>query len=599
MHLTASTQDGSYPRPQLLRQDWLSLDGAWDFAYDDADVGRAERWFEPGDAHAFPLTIRVPFVPESEASGIADPGFHSVVWYRRTLELTRPAAGSVERHLVHFGAVDHSARVWVDGQLVTTHVGGQTSFSADITDALVDGAQHTLVVRAEDDAQNFEQPRGKQDWKLEPHAIWYDRSTGIWRTVWLETVGKQRVARLDWASDRVSGAVQGSVTLAERPLEGTSMSVTLSLDDGVLAELSLTAHDVRTDFSIQLPSYRNEQDRELYVWTPERPTLVDAELVLNHGGAELDHVWSYLGIRSTTVGHGAFLLNNRPTYVRSVLEQGYWEESHLTPPSPEALRHEVEQILALGFNAARIHQKVADPRFLYWADRLGLMIWGETAAAYEFSATAVQLLMTEWMAIVEQCRNHPSIVTWVPLNESWGVHDISVSAAQREYSQALVSVTRALDPTRPVVSNDGWEHVDSDILGLHDYASDPADITARYGTPSAIDATLSGIGPSQRPPMVTTAQRQKYDAGLAPLMITEFGGTSYAGGKTWGYTVVDSDEGYRDHLDSLFAAIRGCAGIAGFCYTQLTDTLQEANGLLRKDRTPKLAMETLRAIVTG
>lgn len=595
----ASLQDGTYPRPQLVRQDWLSLDGAWEFAYDDDDVGRAEHWFETGDAHDFPLTIQVPFVPESEASGLRNPEFHSVVWYRRGLELTRPLAGSSERHIVHFGAVDHSAEVWVDGQLVTTHVGGQTAFSVDITDALVDGAVHTLVVRAEDDAQNFEQPRGKQDWKLEPHAIWYDRSTGIWRTVWLETVGRQRVQRLDWSSDRVTGSVQGSVTLTERPLPGTSISVALSLDDTVLAELSLTVHDARTEFAIQLPIYRNEQDRELYVWSPQRPTLVDAEVVLTHGGAELDHVWSYLGIRSTTVGQGAFLLNNHPIYVRSVLEQGYWSESHLTPPTPEALRYEVEQILALGFNAARIHQKVADPRFLYWADRLGLMIWGETAAAYDFSTTAVQLLMSEWMAIVEQCRNHPSIVTWVPLNESWGVHDISISPAQQQYSQALVSVTRALDPTRPVVSNDGWEHVDSDILGLHDYASDPADIIARYSTQSAIEATLSGSGPSHRPPIVTAAQREKYAAGLAPLMITEFGGTSYAGGKTWGYTVVDSDDAYRDHLDSLFSAIRQCAGITGFCYTQLTDTLQEANGLLRADRTPKLAMETLRAIVTG
>ncbi|HEY0814163.1 MAG TPA: glycoside hydrolase family 2 TIM barrel-domain containing protein, partial [Pseudonocardia sp.] len=239
-------------------------------------------------------------------------------------------------------------------------------------------------------------------------------------------------------------------------------------------------------------------------------------------------------------------------------------------------------------------------RFLFWADRLGLLVWGETAAAYEFSARAVELLTREWLEIVRRDRSHPSIVTWVPMNESWGVQDIATVPAQQAYATALAALTRALDPTRPVVSNDGWEHVDSDILGLHDYTTEPDVLSRRYRDDQAVREAVSGPGPQDRRPVLTPGQMARYDDGRAPLMITEFGGVSHQGDpSTWGYAQVSSDTEYARLLQGLFDALRSSPGIAGFCYTQLTDTRQEANGLLTADRRPKLPMETLREIVTG
>jgi beta-galactosidase/beta-glucuronidase len=599
----ASEQDGSYPRPQLVREQWVTLDGVWEFAYDDGDVGLGERWAERGSA-AFPLGIVVPFVPESTASGIGDTSFHPIVWYRRNIPHGALVAG--KRHILHFGAVDHSASVWVDGRLVATHVGGQASFSVDITDSLDPGGEedpggedHVVVLRARDDADDVEAPRGKQDWRLEPHVIWYHRSTGIWRSVWLESVGRQHLESIEWATDHAAAQVTATLQLAERPAPGTTVEITLTRGDDTLARVVVAPSAARSRISVELAALRNAQARDAYLWSPESPTLIDAAIVVRVGDTVEDTVASYLGIRSTTVGAGAFRLNGVPYFVRSVLEQGWWDESHLTAPSPAHYRAEVETIRSLGFNAARIHQKTEDPRMLYWADRLGLLVWGESAAAYAFSPRAVRLLTIEWLEILAQYRNHPSIVTWVPVNESWGVQDIAVSAPQREFVQALASLTRAVDPSRPVISNDGWEHVDSDVLSLHDYASDPALIRRRYADAGSVREVLRGQGPQLRSPSLTDHQLELFDRGLAPLMITEFGGISFAGADSWGYSVVGSDAEFGSVLGELFAAVLSSPVVAGFCYTQLTDTLQESNGLLRADRSPKLPIETLRAMITG
>jgi beta-galactosidase/beta-glucuronidase len=593
--ITASQQDGTYPRPQLVRERWESLDGAWEFAYDDEDRGLGERWFAGGGE--FLLAITVPFVPESAASGIGDAAFHPVVWYRRRIDVP---GGPGLRTILHFGAVDYDASVWIDGSLVATHSGGQTAFAVDITDHLDPGAaEHRVVVRAEDQPDDVEAPRGKQDWELEPHVIWYRRSTGIWRSVWLETVAAQHIESLDWDSDLAAATVTATIALALRPRAGTTIDLALRLGDMELGAVTIRPVAARSRVTLELAALRNAQSREQYLWSPEAPHLVDAELVVSESGAVVDEVASYLGVRSASVGDGAFRLNGLPYFVRSVLEQGWWDESHLTAPTVAHYRAEVEAIRSLGFNAARIHQKVEDPRLLFWADRLGLLIWGETAAAYAFSPRAVRLLVGEWQEIVRQYRSHPSIVTWVPANESWGVQDVATSRPQREYLQALASLTRAIDPTRPVVSNDGWEHVDSDLLTIHDYSADPELLRRRYSDRETVRAALTGQGPQLRRPVLTAHQLESFDAGVAPLMVTEFGGVSYAGDSTWGYEVVASDAEFDSVVGGLFAALLSSPVLAGFCYTQLTDTLQESNGLLRADRTPKLPIERLREMVTG
>ncbi|MCA1219425.1 glycoside hydrolase family 2 protein, partial [Streptomyces sp. 8L] len=623
--MRASEQDGSYPRPMLCRERWTSLDGTWEFGYDDADEGERAAWFSKEAGGGFDREITVPFPPESPASGIGDTAPHPVVWYRRRIPhaALAPAEAGGHRTLIHFGAVDHRARVWLDGRLVAEHTGGQTPFTADVTDAMrPDAAEHVLVVRAEDDPADLAVPRGKQDWQERPHAVWYERTTGIWQSVWTETVPAQHITDLAWVPDPTHGVV-AELTLARRPSRPLTVDVALRVGDRVLAESSTVTAERRTRIDIAIPALGNGIDREDLWWRPESPVLVDARVVVRESGVSgpggasetsgtseapeasgfseaADAVDSYFGLRSAAVGRGAFLLNDRPYYVRSVLDQGYRPNTLLASRGTAELRREVELIKAMGFNAVRVHQKAEDPRFLYWADRLGLLVWGETGAAYEYGTEAVELLTREWLDLVRRDRSHPSIVTWVPVNESWGLSDVAHSTAQRNYAAALAALTRALDPTRPVVSNEGWEHVDSDILGVHDYSGDAAVLTERYGDASGFAAVLAGPGPQGRTISLDERQSARFAAGDAPLMITEFGGLSLAGEKDeFFYTQTTSATQYARLLGELFGALRRSPLVAGFCYTQFMDTAQETNGLVFPDGTPKLPLETIRGIVTG
>lgn len=624
MTMAASRQDGTYPRPQLVRERFVALDVRAGFAHDDDDVGRDSHWER--SAEPFTRDIQLPFPPESPASGIADTAFHPVVWYRIAVpDADLDAAGRGEqgdRMLLHFGAVDYEADVWVDGTHVARHVGGQTPFSVDITAALDDEhTDHTIVVRAEDDPLDVTMPRGKQDWLPEPHGIWYHRTTGIWRTVWLEAAPRLHVTDLAWFADVPGASVRTELTLSHRPSSPVRIEVHLSHEGEHLATQILETANDQVSFDIALIEQINGQGHERLLWSPSSPRLIDATVTVTdagtapderqtwfdaatpgHSGTDsgVDTVASYLGLRSTAVEQGNFLLNDRPIYLRSVLEQGYWPESHLTPPSVGALRDEVELILSLGFNSARIHQKVEDPRFLFWADRLGLMLWGETAGAYAFTATAVQRLTTEWADVVRRDRSHPSIVTWVPFNESWGIQHGAHDAAQRAYTHALVNLTRALDSTRPVISNDGWEHTDSDVWTIHDYEASGEVLTERYGSRESIDAMLDGMGPVGRRLSVQPGGRMERGQ---PVMLTEFGGVSFTTGETvegnWGYSTARDADDFERRLSEIMTAVNASTVLRGFCYTQITDTRQETNGLCDENRVPKLPAETIAAIIRG
>jgi len=599
----ASEQDGTYPRPQLVRSRWTDLSGPWGFAHDDDDRGMAGGWHR---LEHLERTITVPFPPESPASGIADTGFHPVVWYSRLLtraELEQAGhARGDSRLLVHFGAVDYRARVWLNGVLLGEHEGGHTPFSFDATDA-VDTASDTqlLVVRAEDDPGDVTQPRGKQDWQRDPHVIWYHRTTGIWQTVWIEAVPLVSVGSLRWSSDVPEATVRLGVDVRGPERAGVRLRVSLACAGVPLGDVEVPVTSRHVDAVVGLPGQRNGQAYEDLLWSPEHPTLVDATVTLvdGHGdGRVVDVVTSYLGLRSAAVADGAFVLNDRPYFVRSVLEQGYWPESHLAAPSVEALRREVELIKGLGFNAARVHQKIEDPRFLWWADKLGLLLWGEIAGAFAFSPIAVARLTREWIEALERDVSHPCIVTWVPVNESWGVQHIAHDPAQQAFARSLAELTRALDPTRPVISNDGWEHVSSDILTVHDYEAVPEVVQERYGSVEARARLLEGFGPAGRRLLVGGAA----DHG-APVMLSEFGGIRFDAGAGqpdgWGYSVAATAEDFSAQLAALFAAVHASPFLAGFCYTQLTDTLQEVNGLLDEHRRPKVALDVIRDIVRG
>lgn len=589
----ASEQDGLYPRPQLMRPAWCSLDGEWEFGFgDDRDAA-------PGLA-VFDRSIVVPYPPESPASGIGDTGFHAVAWYRRTItaDHLRQAGVDAERSrvLLHFGAVDWSADVWLGGTLLGHHDGGQTPFTFDVTDALSSDGPDELVVRAVDDPRDVSILRGKQDWNEQPHSIWYHRTTGIWQPVWLEAVAPSRVDEVQWQCDLPTGCVDLDLTLASVPTAETWARVTLTHGEQLLADARFRLLDRTSHLRLSLDGQRNGQHYEQLLWSPESPRLVDATITIEQGAEVVDEVASYLGLRSVGTGGRHFLLNDRPYFVRSVLAQNYWPESHLAAPDAAALRREVELVKDLGFNAARIHQKAEDPRFLYWADRLGLLIWGETASAYEFGPRAVAALTTEWLELLRRDRSHPSIVTWVPLNESWGVQHVSHDPQQRAFSRSIADLTRAIDPSRPVISNDGWEHTASDIWTLHDYDHDATRLAARYGSLDAIETLLAGFGPSGR--RTSSAQ---VDAG-EPVMLTEFGGVSFTDVEVegaWGYSSARDADDFAVRVASLIDAARSSPVLAGFCYTQLTDTGQETNGLLRADRSPKVPIETLRRLVRG
>lgn len=594
---TALVAATGYPRPQLVRSAWVSLDGTWEFAYDDDGVGLAEHW-ERSDR--LDRRIQVPFPPESAASGIGDPASHPICWYRRevTADELRDAGGE-GRYVLHFGAVDYEAMVWIDGVLVGTHRGGQAPFSFDITDSLDPLADsHRIVVRCFDDPIDAEIARGKQDWRPRPHAVWYERTSGIWQSVWLESVPEVHVEALDWGCSLPHATVTATLRLASRPSTPVRVGVELDHAGHRLAAVEVESGSDLIVVTLALPRQRNGQDYEDLLWSPDRPTLIDATVTVTTADGTVDRVLSYLGLRSVAAEHRVLLLNDRPFPLRSVLAQGYWPTSHLAAPSLQALREEVELIKSLGFNSVRVHQKAEDPRFLFWCDYLGVAVWAESAAPYEYSPRAAARLIAEWSELVERDRSHPCIITWVPLNESWGVQHLSHDPAQQAFVRAITDLTRALDPTRLVVSNDGWEHVCSDLVTIHDYTDSPDDIASRYGDEQNLRALLDGIGPAGR-------RMRAGEPGWtpdAPVLLTEFGGIAYVtdpSSDAWGYSNAADAAAYEVQLGGLVEAVRSSGPLAGFCYTQLTDTRQEVNGLCDETRKPKLPLETLRRIIAG
>jgi beta-galactosidase/beta-glucuronidase len=585
------TDPHGYPRPQLVRPNWASLNGVWEFAI-DADA----RWVAPNDP-PWDRAIRVPFSPETAASGIADNGFYQVCWYRRRFD--RPNLAPGERLLLHLGAVDHSAVVWVNGAVAARHEGGYTPFTADITRFLLGAPEQTVVVRAFDDPADLAKPRGKQDWQLEPHSIWYPRTTGIWQTVWLEKVPAWSIASLRWSANLeqwdigMQALVEGDAARLPADLR---LRVRLHVREQTLSDDTyvVISGEVRRRISFSDPGiddYRNE-----LLWSPTQPTLLQAQLQLSTPeGRVIDEVASYTALRSVAIQGERFLLNGRVQDLRMVLDQGYWPESGLSAPDDAAIRRDIQLTKAMGFNGARKHQKIENPRYLYWADVMGLLVWEEMPSAYRFTRESIARLTREWIDVIERDSSHPCIVAWVPFNESWGVPDLPAIAAQRHYVQALYHLTKTLDPSRPVVGNDGWESVATDIIGIHDYDADPERLARRYAHVETVPQLFKHGRPGGR---LLTVEGHPF-AGQ-PVMLTEFGGVKLAHQTpAWGYSQAEDGEELQARFTELLAAVKDSELLAGFCYTQFADTYQESNGLLYPDRTPKFPIEEIARAVRG
>ena len=549
-----------YPRPQLVRDGWMCLNGEWDFAYDNGQIFNG-----PYDDIKWDNRIRVPFAPESAASGLADEDFHPCVWYRLVFELALEG----ECVLLHFGAVDYAAKVWLNGQLVAQHEGGHTPFTAEITGAMITGGPQVLILRAEDDPADLHKPRGKQDWLRDPHSIWYPRTTGIWQTVWIEQVAATYIKQLRWTP----------------MFDGFEIGCEVLADDIYM----LVGQEANRKISLSDPGI--DDSRNELLWSPERPILIDAELTLRDGDRVLDTVRSYTALRSVSINRDRFMLNGRPYQLRLVLDQGYWTESLMTAPNDEALRRDVELAKAMGFNGVRKHQKIEDPRYLYWADKLGLLVWEEMPSAYAFSPRAVTRLVREWTEAIERDYSHPCVIVWVPFNESWGVPNLTAMQAHRNAVEALYHLTRVLDATRPVIGNDGWEAAATDILGIHDYDGDAQRLRGRYESHES--QTLF----DRRRPGGRILTLDGFPHRGQPIVLTEFGGIAYdpsaPAHHTWGYSRTNTAEAFESMYRELLKVVNETSMFSGFCYTQFADTFQETNGLLNADRSPKIPIEQI------
>ncbi|WP_348652839.1 glycoside hydrolase family 2 TIM barrel-domain containing protein [Polyangium sp. y55x31] len=579
-----------YPRPQLRRAGWKSLDGIWDFALD-----RPARWTIPEDV-AWDRTILVPFAPEAQRSGIGETGFFDACWYRRRVE--PPAMRPGERLLLHFGAVDYDATVWVQRSMVARHEGGYTPFSVDITEYLPSSGPIEIVVRAFDDPADLAKPRGKQDWQLEPHSIWYPRTTGIWQTVWLERLPACAIRSVRWTPSLERWELDCFAKIDGRSADRMRLRLRLVSRGNLLVDdtYAVVSGEVHRRIALSDPGiddYRNN-----LLWRPGSPTLIEAELeLIGQDGRTIDRVESYTALRAIALQGDRILLNGRPYPLRLVLDQGYWPETGMTAPDDAALRRDVELARAMGFNGVRKHQKIEDPRYLYWADRLGLLVWAEMPSAYRFTRQSVERLTREWLEAMERDHSHPCIMAWVPFNESWGVPNLPDNAPERHYVQALYHLTKTLDPSRPVVGNDGWESVATDIIGIHDYDSDPDRIARRYHAEEARPRLLRRERPGGRMLVLEGPA-----AGAEhPLVLSEFGGIAFAPGQsgTWGYSRCDDAGMLAAAYEGLLAVVRSVEMFSGFCYTQFADTYQEANGLLYADRTPKFSLERIAAATRG
>ena len=465
-----------------------------------------------------------------------------MLWYRRRFPAREPG-----RLLLHFGAVDYRCEVWVNGRSVTSHEGGHTPFSAEIAPQ----RDNEIVVRVEDPISDLALPRGKQYWKPFSEEIFYTPTSGIWQSVWLEQLREGHVSRLETRPDLATGSVEIEVEAAADRIE-----VEASLEGSLVASWQGPPGRCRLSLG------------EVKPWSPEAPVLYDLQV-----RAGEDVVQSYFGLRSVALEEGRFLLNGRPYVQRLVLDQGYFPGGLLTAGSDAELRRDIELAKQLGFNGARKHQKVEDPRWLFWADRLGFLAWAEMPNAQVYSPDARRRLIAEWRQAVLRDRGRPSVVAWVPLNESWGLQGAG-PATRLDFLSELKSITHRLDPSRPVVTNDGWEHPAQGALDtLNDYGG-PSELSPR-------DSSLkSALAAGARP-------RPAYLPGFAhhgePVIVSEFGGLRLRG--------EELVQAYRQEV----AALMQRGPVEGFCYTQLADVEQERNGLLTFDRRFKADPPALRA----
>lgn len=583
-----------YPRPQFVRNEWQNLNGEWEFSFDYKNLGIYQKWYENKE---FESKINVPFAYQSKLSGIFSNEACDIVWYKRNFKVNENWKN--KKIILHFGAVDYICKVYINSQFVGEHEGGNTNFEFDITPYL-NWEQETIVVYAYDPWNEQTLPRGKQFWKQQSEGIWYTRTTGIWQTVWLEPVSPK--ANIDYVHF-TPNIDDGNVTLdlnLTGDFKDLNLSVQISFNENIIIhdKYKLNSHNlIKTIDIYQGDIFRSFNHNVGWCWEPENPNLFDVKLELvDENETILDNVNSYFGMRKIHTEDGIVYLNNRPYYQKLILDQGYWRDGLLTAPHDEDFIKDINLAKSMGFNGCRKHQKVEDPRFLYWADKLGFLVWGEFANSAYYNNQYAKRISTEWFDVIKRDYNHPSIVTWVPLNESWGVYGIDKNKQHQHHSQALYHQIHSIDKTRLVISNDGWELTITDICAIHNYDHGLATEKQKYEYFKKSLSTKDEILKSK------PAGRNIYANGFKncgePIMLTEFGGIAYTKNSEtgWGYTTASTEEEFISDYKRIIDAVYSSDIIYGFCYTQLTDVEQEMNGLLTYDREAKCDLQKIKAI---
>ena len=562
VNATNETPRPEYPRPQFERSEWVNLNGSWTYEFDFTNSGTSRHLEQ---AKEFEKTITVPFCPESQLSGVKHTDFIDHMWYQRSISI--PSGWNEKRILLNFGAVDYHATIFIDGQFASNHYGGSSSFSVDITNLVKPGQTHNLVIFVNDDSRSGLQTIGKQSPQSYSFGCFYTRVTGIWQTVWMEAVSPSGLKSAVTTPDIDQ---QQLIITPEFYQADNDKVLEIIVNDGKTKVAQYTTKCTNGS-SIVLPI------KKMKLWTPETPNLYDITYcVKNSKGEIIDQVQSYVGMRKVHTANGRFYLNNKPYFQRLVMNQGYYPEGIWTAPTDEALKNDIQLSKDAGFNGARLHQKVFEERFHYWADKLGFITWAEFPNwGMDFkNELAPRNFLSEWSEVIVRDRNHPSIIVWTPFNLP--LENFMYEAFPRIASDTY-KLTKAIDPTRPVNTIAGETHFQTDIWCIRNYESDHTRFNQNLQ--SGTKAAGSNL----------------------PYILGEFGGTywedSKAKNNSWGYGgMLTNEEGFYEQLKNFINAIELNKDVAGFCYTQLMDIEQEKNGIYYYDRRPKLDMQRIKSI---
>lgn len=583
----------NYPRPQFVRRDWESLNGMWDFSFDDENCGEAERWYDSFPAES---KICVPFSYETKMSGIGETSMHRNIWYHRSIQITEKMAAS--SLMLHFEGCDYVTRLWINGSFVGSHRGGYARFSFDISNYVHVG-ENEIVVKAED-SFDMQQPRGKQRWIGKNYACWYEQTTGIWKTVWMEWMSPVHLENVKMTPDIGAEQIEMEVTVSvpeEKYEKAFLLEAEVSFQGVFVTSCCMPVGVNRVNMKLNLADYHSDREeaQTIRLWTPGNPNLYDVKFRLYYERQVLDEVDSYFGMREIEIDRTRILLNGHPVYQRLVLDQGYWKYSGLTAPDEDALIEDIDKILELGYNGVRIHQKTEDERFLYWCDVKGVLTWCEMPSAYRYTDKMLACFTEEWLEIVKQHENHPSVIVWTVFNESWGIDKVRTDVFQQHFTQAVYHLTKSVDrQKRPVIVNDGWDHTVSDIVTLHDYEQDGEILEERYVRfwEELLEGKICFDG------RYHTAAAQGFSVHGKPVVISEFGGIAFRQeeeGLGYGEKAEDQDAFLR-RFERITMSIKAIPGVIGYCYTQATDVQQEKNGLMDAERKFKIPAEKIREI---